>query len=120
MYPVAPKTQLEPETEPTEHTYCEAAIEDEGELGLELPTALDATTVNVYEVPGVRPVTVIGDEDPVAVMLPGLEVTVNDVAAGPLLAGVNATTTCPRLPPLETESIAAKSGCKNDLTNCDP
>jgi hypothetical protein len=64
-------------------------------------------------------VTVIGEEAPEAVMPPGLEVTVNDVAAGPLLAGVKDTTNEPRLPPLETESIAAKRGCKNDLTNCE-
>jgi hypothetical protein len=40
------------------------------------PTAFVAVTVNVYEVPFVSPVIVIGEEPPVAVMPPGLEVTV--------------------------------------------
>jgi hypothetical protein len=71
-------------------------------------------------VPGVRPVTVRGDDAPEAVIPPGEDVTVNDVAAGPLLAGVKDTTSEPKLPPFETESMAAKSGCKNDLISCDP
>ena len=62
----------------------------------------------------------IGDDAPEAVMPPGLEVTVNDVAAGPLLAGVKDTTSEPKLPPLERESIAAIAGCKNDLISCEP
>jgi hypothetical protein len=37
---------------------------------------LVATTVNVYAVPAVSPVTVTGEEEPVPVMLPGLDVTV--------------------------------------------
>jgi hypothetical protein len=37
---------------------------------------LVAVTVNVYDVPFVRPVTVIGDDAPVAVNPPGFEVTV--------------------------------------------
>jgi hypothetical protein len=41
-----------------------------------VPTLLVAVTVNVYAVPLVRPVTVIGDADPVAVTPPGLDVTV--------------------------------------------
>ena len=40
------------------------------------PAALVAVIENVYAVPAVNPVTVIGDEEPVAVMLPGLAVTV--------------------------------------------
>jgi hypothetical protein len=35
-----------------------------------------AVTVNVYAVPLVSPVTTIGEEAPLAVILPGLEVTV--------------------------------------------
>jgi hypothetical protein len=42
----------------------------------ELPTAFVATTVKVYAVPFVNPVTVIGEVLPVAVMFPGLDVTV--------------------------------------------
>ena len=41
-----------------------------------VPIALVAVTVNVYAVPLVRPVTVIGLEVPVAVIPPGEEVTV--------------------------------------------
>jgi hypothetical protein len=41
-----------------------------------VPTALVAVTVNVYETPFVRPVMVIGEDPPVAVIPPGLEVTV--------------------------------------------
>ena len=40
------------------------------------PFALVARTVNVYAVPLVRPVTVIGDALPEAVSPPGLDVTV--------------------------------------------
>ena len=41
-----------------------------------VPTELVAVTVKVYAVPFVSPVTVIGDDVPVAVMPPGEEVTV--------------------------------------------
>ena len=41
-----------------------------------VPIALVAVTVNVYAVPLVSPVTVIGLAAPVAVIEPGLEVTV--------------------------------------------
>ena len=41
-----------------------------------MPLAFVAVTVKVYGVPFVSPVTVIGEEEPVAVMFPGEEVTV--------------------------------------------
>ena len=41
-----------------------------------VPTELVAVTVKVYAVPLVSPITVIGDDVPVAVMPPGEEVTV--------------------------------------------
>ena len=41
-----------------------------------VPTALVAVTVKVYVTPLVKPVTVIGEEPPVPVNPPGLEVTV--------------------------------------------
>jgi hypothetical protein len=47
--------------------------------------------VNVYAVPAVNPETVIGLDEPVPVILPGLEVTVNDVAVGPEAEGVKVT-----------------------------
>jgi hypothetical protein len=42
----------------------------------EVTPLLVAVTANVYAVPAVRPVTVIGEEEPVPVRLPGLDVTV--------------------------------------------
>jgi hypothetical protein len=49
---------------------------DEALEAAPVPTAFVAFTVNVYAVPLVSPVTVIGDEVPVAVMPWGEEVTV--------------------------------------------
>jgi hypothetical protein len=64
------------------------------ELAAPVPNTLVAFTVNVYAVPLVNPVIVIGDEVPDAVMFPGLEVTVYSVIGyPPLLPGVNATVT---------------------------
>ena len=48
-----------------------------------VPMELVAVTVKVYAVPLVSPVTVIGDEAPVAVRPPGEEVTVYPVIAAP-------------------------------------
>jgi hypothetical protein len=50
--------------------------EVDGSEGLEVPTLFVAVAVNVYAVPFVRPVTVRGDDAPVAVNPPGLDVTV--------------------------------------------
>ena len=55
---------------PTGVTLLEAAD------GLPVPIALVAFTVNVYAVPLLNPVTVIGDVAPELVKFPGLEVTV--------------------------------------------
>lgn len=52
-----------------------------------LPTEFVATTVNVYDVPLVSPVTVATVPVVVAVTLPGLDVTVYCVIGAPLLAG---------------------------------
>jgi hypothetical protein len=41
-----------------------------------LPYMLFATTLNVYEVPLVNPLTEIGELAPVPVKLPGVEITV--------------------------------------------
>ena len=49
---------------------------DEAADATELPTAFVATTVKVYDVPFVNPVTFMGEVAPVAVKLPGLDVTV--------------------------------------------
>jgi hypothetical protein len=55
---------------------------DAADAGL-FPAALVATTVKVYAVPLVRPGMLIGLAVPVAVMLPGLELTVYPVIALP-------------------------------------
>jgi hypothetical protein len=57
----------------------------------DVPFAFDAVTVNVYEVEPVKPETVIGLDDPVPVIPPGLDVAVYVVATAPKVAGVNAT-----------------------------
>jgi hypothetical protein len=49
---------------------------EEAEEAEPVPTALVAVTVKVYDVPLVRPVTTIGEAEPVPVKAPGLEVTV--------------------------------------------
>jgi hypothetical protein len=65
-------------------------------LGALLPLSLVATTVNVYCVPSVKPVTVIGEEAPLAEIPPGELVAVYSVIAlPPLSAGaVNVTLAC--------------------------
>jgi hypothetical protein len=57
------------------------------ELAADVPFAFVAVTVNVYDVPFVKPETVIGD-DPVPVRPPGLDVAVNVVIADPPVAPV--------------------------------
>ena len=63
-------------------------------------TELVAMTVKVYAVPLVRPVTVIGEEEPVAVRPPGEEVTVYPVIADPpvFVGAVKLTVALPLLP----------------------
>jgi hypothetical protein len=79
---------------------------------------LVATTVNVYAVPAVKPETVIGELEPVPVTDPGLDVTVNDVAAAPAAAGVNVTVA---VEPFTTVAvpIVGELGCRNDLVFCE-
>ena len=60
------------------------------ELAADVPFALVAVTVNVYDVPSVKPETVIG-EDPVPVNDPGLDVAVYVAAAPPVAPAVYAT-----------------------------
>src|SRR5258707_10811686 len=56
-------------------------------------TELVAVTVNVYVAPLVKPVIVMGDPAPVAVRVPGLEVTVEPVIGTPpvFVGGVKGT-----------------------------
>jgi hypothetical protein len=59
--------------------------------GAELPAALLAVTVKVYEVDAVKPVTDIGDVALDPVPPDGVDVIKKFVAAGPVPAGVNVT-----------------------------
>ena len=49
---------------------------DAEEAEPDIPIPVFVVTVNVYAVPFVNPETVIGDDEPVPVKLPGLDVTV--------------------------------------------
>ena len=61
-------------------------------LAADVPKTFVAVTVNVYAVLVVKPVTVKGDAEPVAVRPPGLDVTVKLVIGEPLaLPGVKFT-----------------------------
>jgi hypothetical protein len=50
--------------------------EEDEDDGREFPAEFVANTVNVYEMLFVNPLIVIGDEDPVEVIPPGLDTTV--------------------------------------------
>jgi hypothetical protein len=65
-------------------------------------------TVKVYPVPPVSPVTAIGLLEPVAVIDPGLDVTVNDVAVSP--CGVKETVKEPTVPAAAAETFIGASG----------
>jgi hypothetical protein len=72
----------------------------------ELPTALVATTLKVYAVPFVKPVTFIGDVVPVPIKLPGLDVTVYPVTTlPPLLVGATNATLAEALPAVATTAV---------------
>jgi hypothetical protein len=76
--------------------------------GAPVPTAFVAVTVNLYEVPLVRPVTVIGVVAPVPVKLPGCEVTVYEVIGlPPLLPGAAKETEACALPPVAVAAVGA-------------
>jgi hypothetical protein len=61
-----------------------AVIADEADEASDVPTEFVAVTVNVYEVADCRPVTTNGDDAPLAVYPPGLEVTVKEEIGAPL------------------------------------
>ena len=73
---------------------------DEASDGVPAPTALVALTVYVYATPFVKPVTVIGEDVPVAVIPPGEAVTVYPVIADPpvFVGAVKLTVALPLLP----------------------
>jgi hypothetical protein len=61
-----------------------AVIADEADEASDVPTEFVAVTVNVYEVADCKPVTTNGEDAPLAVNEPGLEVTVKEVIGAPL------------------------------------
>lgn len=75
-----------------------------------VPIALAAFTVNVYDIPGVRPSKVIGPALLLAVMPPGAAVTIYDVIGLPPLnaGGAKYTVACPL--PLTALPIIGASG----------
>jgi hypothetical protein len=75
---------------------------------IELPTAFVATITKVYGVPFVNPVTLMGEVAPVAVMPPGLDVTVYPVITLPpsFVGAVNATL-AERSPAVATTPVGA-------------
>jgi hypothetical protein len=97
-----------------------AVIELEAEELAESPTAFVALTTKVYAVADCNPVTVKGDDAPVTVYPPGLEVAVNDVAAAPVAAAVKVTVAEPLLyarpvPTLVAVPIVGALGCRKDF-----
>jgi len=88
---------------------------------IEFPFSFVATAVNVYDVPFVKPVTVTG-EVPVAVILPGLDVTVYEVIDFPPVAFEDIATEIapPDTPPIfVTEVIVGACGTEVGVTEFD-
>jgi len=81
-------------------------------LGAPGPLALLALTVKVYAVPFVNPETVIGDDAPVPVKPPGLDVTVYPVitAGIPAFAGAVKVTDALALPAVAVPIVGAPGG----------
>jgi hypothetical protein len=74
----------------------------------DVPIAFVAVTVNVYAVPLLKPLTVIGDEEPVPVIPLGLDVTVKPVIADPpLFAGAEKVTDAEALPAVAVPIVGA-------------
>jgi hypothetical protein len=89
-----------------------------------VPDALVAVTVNVYAVLDCKPVTVIGEDDPVPVYPPGDEVTVNDVAAGDSAGKEKETVAWPLLnalpvPEVVAETFVGANGSRKSFEACD-
>jgi hypothetical protein len=90
-------------------TCCWGALTPlDGLDAFDVPLAFVAVTVNVYPVPPVSPETVIGLDEPVAVIEPGLDVTVNDVAVSP--CGVKETLKDPATPAGVADTFIGASG----------
>lgn len=102
-----------------------AVIDADGLDAGPVPAAFVPVTVKVYDVLDCNPVTVSGEEDPVAVNPPGEDVTVNEVAGAPDVAAVNVTVAAPLLnarpvPTSDAETPVGAFGCKKPLVFCEP
>jgi hypothetical protein len=77
-----------------------------------VPEVFVAVTVKVYEVPFVKPVTVIGEDAPVPVRPPGLEVTVyvKEDTGMPGFAGAVKVTDAEALPAVAVPFVGAPGG----------
>jgi hypothetical protein len=84
-----------------------------------VPAEFVAATLNEYKVPFVRPPTVIGLEEPVAVCPPGDALTVYELMGAPPSdeGGANTTVTCPS--PAVVELIAGAPGSVRGVTAVD-
>jgi hypothetical protein len=97
-----------------------AVIAVEAADAAEVPEALVAVTVNVYEVADCSPSTVRGEDAPVAVKLPGLEVAVKDVAAGEPPGKLKLTLAAPLLnarlvPTSVADTLTGAEGCRKSF-----
>lgn len=114
---------VDPETDCGACGLVVIAIAEEAEEAAEVPAAFVAVTVNVTEALTGIPVTVIGEDDPVAVW-PLLAVTVKEVAAGESAGKENETTAAPLLyalpvPTFEADTLIGANGSKKSFEACD-
>lgn len=114
---------VDPETDCGACGLVVIAIAEEAEEAAEVPAAFVAVTVNVTEALTGIPVTVIGEDDPVAVW-PLLAVTVKEVAAGESAGKENETTAAPSLyalpvPTFEADTLIGANGSKKSFEACD-
>ena len=94
-------------------------IAEEAAEAAEVPAAFVAVTVNVTEALTGMPLTVIGEDDPLAVC-PELAVTVKEVAAGESAGKENETTAAPLLyallvPTFEADTLVGANGSRKSL-----
>ena len=99
-----------------EHVGLVAVIELLALLTGPVPAPLVALTLNVYEVPSVKPVTLIGEEDPVPVMQPGVEIAVYPVIeALPVQDGALNVTAAQSFDPAVAVPIVGEPGLRGHI-----
>ena len=109
--PPPPPPEEPPPDEPPPLAPTVGVTAFEGTEAGPVPAALVAVTVNVYPVPFVNPVTVIGLPVPLAVSPPGDDVTVYEViVVPPLEAGASKLTVACPSPALAAAPVGAEGG----------